>query len=60
MMKRMRDGGSIEIDIPSVTNYKHSLLKTNRNATINLPVSNTRAKSMIVMPTDANNLNVPI
>ena len=58
MMKRMRDGGSIEIDIPSVTNYKHSLLKTNRNATINLPVSNTRAKSMIVMPTDANNLNV--
>lgn len=58
MMKRMRDGGSIEIDIPSVTNYKHSLLKTNRNATINLAVSNTRAKSMIVMPTDANTLNV--
>jgi len=58
MMKRMRDGGSIEIDIPSVTNYKHSLLKTNRNATINLPVSNTRAKSMIVMPTDASTLNV--
>ena len=57
MMKRMRDGGSIEIDIPSVTNYKHSLLKTNRNATINLAVSNTRAKSMIVMPTDANTLN---
>jgi hypothetical protein len=53
MMKRMRDGGSIEIDIPSVTNYKHSLLKTNRNATVNVPVSNTRAKSMIVMPTDA-------
>ncbi len=58
MMKRMRDGGSIEIDIPSVTNYKHSLLKTNRNATINLQVSNTRAKSMIIMPTDANTLTV--
>ena len=56
MMKRMRDGGSIEIDIPSVTNYKHSLLKTNRNATINVPVSNTRAKSMIIMPTDATTL----
>ncbi len=57
MMKRMRDGGSIEIDIPSVTNYKHSLLKTNRNATINVPVSNSRAKSMIIMPTDASTLS---
>lgn len=34
MMKKMRDGGSIEIDIPSCTNYKHSLLKSNRNTTI--------------------------
>ena len=59
MMKRMRDGGSIEIDIPSVTNYKHSLLKTNRNATVNVPVSNTRAKSMIIMPTDATVLSAP-
>lgn len=58
MMKRMRDGGTIEIDIPSVTNYKHSLLSSNRNATINLAVSNTRAKSMIVMPTDARTLSV--
>jgi len=58
MMQKMRDGGTIEIDIPSVTNYKHSLLKTNRNATINLPVSNTRAKSMIIMPTDATTLSV--
>ena len=58
MMKRMRDGGTIEIDIPSVTNYKHSLLSSNRNATINLAVSNTRAKSMIIMPTDANTLSV--
>ncbi len=57
MMKKMRDGGTIEIDIPSVTNYKHSLLKTNRNATINVPVSNTRAKSMIIMPTDSTTLN---
>jgi len=58
MMKRMRDGGTIEIDIPSVTNYKHSLLSSNRNATINLAVSNTRAKSMIIMPTDAKTLSV--
>ena len=57
MMKKMRDGGSIEIDIPSVTNYKHSLLSSNRNATVNLQVSNTRAKSMIVMPSDAKVLD---
>jgi len=57
MMKKMRDGGSIEIDIPSVTNYKHSLLSSNRNATVNLAVSNTRAKSMICMPSDAKVLN---
>ena len=57
MMKKMRDGGSIEIDIPSVTNYKHSLLSSNRNATVNVQVSNTRAKSMIVMPSDAKVLD---
>jgi hypothetical protein len=57
MMKKMRDGGSIEIDIPSVTNYKHSLLSSNRNATVNVQVSNTRAKSMIIMPSDAKVLD---
>ena len=57
MMQKMRDGGSIEIDIPSVTNYKHSLLSSNRNATVNLAVSNSRAKSMIVVPSDAKVLD---
>ena len=57
MMQKMREGGSIEIDIPSVTNYKHSLLSTNRNATVNLAVSNTRVKSCIIMPSDAKVLD---
>ena len=57
MVQKLKDGGSIELDIHSATNYKHSLLKTNRNATVNLAVSNTRAKSCIVVPTDANVLN---
>ena len=56
--KRMMDGlkndGAMELDIMSVTNYKHSLLKDNRQSTINLPLSNTRAKSVIVVPTDAS------
>tara|TARA_R110000782_G_scaffold58970_2_gene122707 strand:- start:1434 stop:3254 length:1821 start_codon:yes stop_codon:yes gene_type:complete len=53
MMSKMREGGAIEIDIHSVTNYKHSLLKSNRNGTINLASSNTRVKSSIIMITDA-------
>ena len=57
MVSKMREGGAIEIDIHSVTNYKHSLLKSNRNATINLAVSNERAKSSIIMMTDANTYN---
>ena len=57
MVAKMREGGAIEIDIHSVTNYKHSLLKSNRNATINLAVSNERAKSSIIMMTDANTYN---
>jgi hypothetical protein len=53
MMAKMKDGGSLELDIHSATNYKHSLLSTNRNATINLDVTNTRAKSCLIIPTDA-------
>ena len=54
MVSKMREGGSIELDIHSVTNYKHSLLKSNRNATINLASSNTRVKSSIIMITDSD------
>jgi hypothetical protein len=57
MICKLREGGSIDFDIPSVTNYKHSLLSSNRNATVNLQVSNTRAKSLIVMPSDAKVLD---
>ena len=57
MMSKIKSGGAIEIDIPSVTNYKHSLLSSNRNATVPLDVSNTRAKSVIVMPSDASVLD---
>ena len=53
MICKMREGGSIEMDIHSCTNYRHSLLKTNRNGTINLASSNTRVKSSIIMITDA-------
>lgn len=57
MMAKMKDGGSLELDIHSATNYKHSLLSTNRNATLNLAVSNTRAKASLILPTDAKTYN---
>ena len=57
MVAKMKDGGAIELDILSATNYKHSLLKSNRNATINFPVSNTRAKSSLIALTDASVYN---
>lgn len=53
MISKMREGGVIELDILSTTNYKHSLLASNRNATIDLPLSNNRAKSCNVVCTDA-------
>jgi len=57
MVAKMKDGGAIELDILSATNYKHSLLKSNRNATINFPVSNTRAKASLIALTDSSVYN---
>tara|TARA_R110000772_G_scaffold5141_6_gene18319 strand:+ start:1870 stop:3765 length:1896 start_codon:yes stop_codon:yes gene_type:complete len=59
MVSKMKEGGVIEMDILSATNYKHSVLSSNRNATLNLPLSNTRAKSIFAIPTDATSYNVP-
>jgi len=57
MVCKMREGGSIELDIHSCTNIKHSLLASNRQATVDLACSNTRVKSTIVMATDATVYN---
>ena len=59
MVSKMKEGGVIEMDILSATNYKHSVLASNRNATISLPLSNTRAKSIFAIPTDATAYNSP-
>lgn len=57
MMSKMKDGGSIELDILTTTNIKSSLLSSNRNATLNLEAGLTRVKSAIVVPTDASVYN---
>ncbi len=54
MLSNIRQGGMIEFDILSCTNYKHSLLKENRQATVNLPLNNSKAKTLGVVATDAD------
>ncbi len=53
MLSNIRQGGMIEFDILSCTNYKHSLLKENRQATVNLPLNNSKAKTLGVVATDS-------
>tara|TARA_R100000654_G_scaffold55718_1_gene82042 strand:- start:118 stop:1641 length:1524 start_codon:yes stop_codon:yes gene_type:complete len=53
MISDMRNDGALEIDILTATNYKHSTLSTNRQLTLNLPISNTKAKSMLIVPADS-------
>ena len=53
MISDMRNDGALEIDILTATNYKHSTLSTNRQLTLNLPISNTKAKSMLIIPADS-------
>ena len=53
MLAKAREGKSIEIDIYSVTNHKHSVLSTDRQVTYNIHANNSRAKSLVIMPTDS-------
>ncbi len=54
MMAKARDGSSIEFDIYSTTNYKNSLLKSERQASFQVHALNSRAKSLIILPTDSS------
>lgn len=55
MMRKMKEGGSINYDFLSTTCYKHSQLASDRVANIRLPINNSRAKSILCVPTDATN-----
>jgi len=54
MMGKVREGKAIEFDIHSLTNYKHSILATDRQTTFQIFAQNSRAKSLLVVPTDAS------
>jgi len=53
MMAKMKQGGVIAFDIPSVACQKTSVLKNDRQATINLSIDHAKARSIISVPTDA-------
>ena len=54
MMSRMREGGSLAYDFLSVTNYRFSQLVSDRVANIRIPIDNSRCKSILCVPTDAD------
>jgi hypothetical protein len=57
MMKRMKEGGGeMNLDILTPTNYKYSQLASDVVANIRLPLEESRARSIISIPTDALHL----
>ena len=53
MMRKMREGGTINYDFLSFTTYKYSQLQTDRVANIRIPIENSRAKSILCVPLDS-------
>jgi len=53
MLQKAREGGSIEFDIFSFTNYKNSMLASDRQASFLIHAANSKAKSCLIIPTDS-------
>ena len=53
MIQKVREGKAIEFDIPSVTNYKHSILASDRQVSFQVFAQNSRAKALMVVPQDS-------
>ena len=54
MMSMMKEGGSMNYDFLSFTNFKYSQLASDRVANIRLPLNMSRAKAILSVPTDAS------
>mgnify|MGYP003626457636 FL=1 len=54
MLQKARDGSAIEFDVHSVTNYKNSMLASERQASFLIHANNHKAKSLLVIPTDSS------
>ncbi len=53
MQSMLKAGGQLRYDFLSFTNYKYSQLAADRVANIRLPLVESRAKSILAIPTDA-------
>jgi hypothetical protein len=53
MMNMMKEGGTINYDYRSFTNYRYSQLQSDNVANIRLPLIESRATSILCIPTDA-------
>ncbi len=53
MLSKVREGRAIEFDILSTTNYKHSILATDRQTTFQIFAQNSRAKALMIVPQDS-------
>ena len=53
MLQKAMEGKAIEFDITSVTNYKNSLLSSDRQTTFHVHANNSKAKSLICVPSDS-------
>jgi hypothetical protein len=58
MINMMKEGGTINYDYRSFTNYRYSQLKGDNFANIRLPLIESRATSILCIPTDAKNYNI--
>ena len=54
MMKSMQDKGMMRYDFVSFMNYKHSMVSTDTEATVQLPLQNSRAKAVLMLPLDSS------
>ena len=54
MLRRMREGGTINYDFLSLTNYRYSQLAGDIVAQIQIPLENRRMKSIICIPVDSS------
>jgi hypothetical protein len=53
MIQKVREGKNIEIDVMTATNYKHSILASDRQTTFQIYAQNSRAKSLLIVPQDS-------
>jgi hypothetical protein len=54
MMEAMKQGGTINYDFLSFTNYLYSQMKDDRVANIRIPIMNKRCKGVLCIPTDGS------